>query len=62
MGAGFTGLADALAMLGVKYGSDEANIYVDQIMYIYSKAIYRASIEYAKKFPNIAIKGLVMSF
>lgn len=44
IGLGTTGLADALAMLGLKYGSDEGNAYVDELFRFISKVSYEASI------------------
>lgn len=44
IGLGTTGLADALAMLGIKYGSPEGNAYVDDLFRFISKVAYEASI------------------
>lgn len=44
IGLGTTGLADALAMLGIKYGSPEGNEYVDDLFRFISKVAYEASI------------------
>lgn len=44
IGLGTTGLADALAMLGIKYGSAEGNDYVDDLFRFISKVAYEASI------------------
>lgn len=49
IGLGVTGLADALAMLGFKYNSEEAIEYVDNLMEIIALAAYRSSIELAKQ-------------
>jgi ribonucleoside-diphosphate reductase alpha chain len=47
LGLGITGLADALAMLGVRYGDDAALELADVIMRTVSHAAYRASIALA---------------
>ncbi|MBA5635537.1 adenosylcobalamin-dependent ribonucleoside-diphosphate reductase [Duganella sp. LX20W] len=47
LGLGITGLADALAMLGVRYGDDHALDLADAIMRTVSHAAYRASIALA---------------
>lgn len=44
IGLGTTGLADALAMLGYKYGSDEGNKFIDKLYRFISKAAYESSI------------------
>jgi len=44
IGLGTTGLADTLAMLGLKYGSDEGNKFIDKLFRFISKAAYEASI------------------
>ena len=44
IGLGATGLADMLAMLGLRYGSSEANKFVDKLFKFISKAAYEASI------------------
>lgn len=44
IGLGTTGLADALAMIGLKYGSDEGNKFIDKLFRFISKAAYEASI------------------
>lgn len=48
IGLGVTGLADALAMLNIKYNSKEAIEYTDNLMELIAIAAYRASIELAK--------------
>lgn len=48
IGLGVTGLADALAMLNLKYNSKEAIEYTDNLMELIAIAAYRASIELAK--------------
>ena len=47
LGLGITGLADALAMLGVQYGADSALDIADTVMRTVSHAAYRASIALA---------------
>lgn len=44
IGLGTTGLADTLAMLGLKYGSEEGNKFVDKLYRFISKAAYEASV------------------
>ncbi len=44
IGLGTTGLADALAILGLKYGSEEGNKFVDKLYRFISKAAYEASV------------------
>lgn len=44
IGLGTTGLADLLAMLGVKYGSDEGNKVVEKLYKFIAKAAYEASV------------------
>lgn len=44
IGLGTTGLADALAMVGIKYGSPEGNEYVDDLFRFISKVAYESSI------------------
>lgn len=44
IGLGTTGLADTLALLGVKYGSDEGNKEVEKIYKFIAKAAYEASV------------------
>jgi ribonucleoside-diphosphate reductase alpha chain len=46
-GLGFTGLADTLAMLGVKYDSEEALLYADDIMRFKLMGEFDASIDMA---------------
>ncbi len=47
IGLGVTGLADALAAMGVRYDSEEALQVVDQIMSVKKDAEYRASMDLA---------------
>ncbi len=49
IGLGVTGLADALLMLGLKYGSDEAAAQTEAWMKQIAHASYRASVELAKE-------------
>lgn len=49
IGLGVTGLADALALGGITYGSDEAVAWVDNIMQIIAVEAYTASIGLAKE-------------
>lgn len=49
IGLGFTGLADALAMLGLTYGSDEAVALTEQIAQFIAHTAYSASIDLAKE-------------
>jgi ribonucleoside-diphosphate reductase alpha chain len=49
IGLGVTGLADALALAGIIYGSDEAVAWVDEIMKMIAVAAYQASIDLAKE-------------
>lgn len=44
IGCGTTGLADALAMLGLRYGSPEGNAVVSRVERFISKAAYEASV------------------
>jgi len=49
IGLGVTGVADALALAGITYGSPEAVAWVDSIMKLISVTAYKASIELAKE-------------
>lgn len=49
IGLGVTGLADALLMLGLRYGSDEAAAQTEEWMKQIAHAAYRASVELAKE-------------
>jgi len=44
IGLGTTGLADMLALLGYKYGSTEANKFVDKLYRFVSKSAYESSV------------------
>lgn len=49
IGLGVTGLADALLMLGLRYGSDEAARQTEQWLHAIARAAYLASVELAKE-------------
>ena len=49
IGIGITGLADMLAMLGMKYDSQEARDYVESLMQMITNAEYYASVQIAKE-------------
>ncbi|GJI90934.1 adenosylcobalamin-dependent ribonucleoside-diphosphate reductase [Duganella hordei] len=49
IGIGITGLADALAMLGVRYGTDSSLDIADTVMRTVSHAAYHASIALARE-------------
>ena len=49
IGLGVMGLADMLAMLNVKYGSEEAISFTDSLMNYIVKCVYKSSIELAKE-------------
>lgn len=64
IGLGFTGLADALAMLGLKYNSVGARLYVDSLVEFITFNTYKASIELAKErgsFPFLDREKFVQS-
>lgn len=44
IGMGTTGLADTLALLGVKYGSEDGNKFVDKLYKFVAKTAYEASV------------------
>lgn len=44
IGLGTTGLADTLALLGLKYGSDEGNKFVDKLYKFIAKVAYESSV------------------
>lgn len=44
IGLGTTGLADALAILGYRYGSEDCNKFIDKLYRFISKAAYEASV------------------
>jgi ribonucleoside-diphosphate reductase alpha chain len=49
IGLGITGLADALARMGVKYDADEALAVVDRMMETICRAAYQTSIDLARE-------------
>ena len=49
IGLGVTGLADALLMVGLRYGSDEAVAKTEEWMKLIARASYKASINLAKE-------------
>jgi ribonucleoside-diphosphate reductase alpha chain len=49
IGLGVTGLADALLMIGLRYGSEEAAAQTDKWMHQIARAAYLASVELAKE-------------
>ena len=49
IGLGVTGLADALLMTGLRYGSDEAARQTDRWLHAIARAAYLASVELAKE-------------
>ncbi|SEP77814.1 ribonucleoside-diphosphate reductase alpha chain [Loktanella sp. DSM 29012] len=49
IGLGVTGLADALLMVGLRYGSEEAARQTDRWMHAIARAAYLASVELAKE-------------
>jgi ribonucleoside-diphosphate reductase alpha chain len=49
IGLGVTGLADALALGGIVYGSDDAVVWTDKILKIIARTAYIASIDLAKE-------------
>lgn len=49
IGIGITGLADMLAMLGMKYDSQPARDYVESLMQMITNAEYYASVQLAKE-------------
>lgn len=64
IGLGVTGLADALALGGIVYGSDEAVEWTDNIMHIVAVDAYQASIDLAKKkgpFPVLDVDAFLNS-
>ncbi|HEX9070644.1 MAG TPA: adenosylcobalamin-dependent ribonucleoside-diphosphate reductase [Pseudolabrys sp.] len=49
VGLGITGLADALVMMGLRYGSDQSLAFAKQTMCLICHTAYRTSIELAKE-------------
>ncbi|WP_430465105.1 adenosylcobalamin-dependent ribonucleoside-diphosphate reductase [Tabrizicola sp.] len=64
IGLGVTGLADALLMLGLRYGSEEAAAQTEKWMHAIARASYLASVDLAKEkgaFPLFDAKGFLAS-
>ncbi|SFQ47347.1 ribonucleoside-diphosphate reductase alpha chain [Roseivivax halotolerans] len=64
IGLGVTGLADALLMLGLRYGSDEAAAQTEAWLKQIARAAYLASVELAKEkgpFPLFDAEGYLAS-
>ena len=64
IGLGVTGLADALLMLGLRYGSDEAAQQTEDWLHKIARAAYLASIELAREkgpFPLFEAEGYLAS-
>jgi len=64
IGLGVTGLADALLMVGLKYGSDEAAAQTESWLKAIARAAYLASVELAKEkgaFPLFDADGYLAS-
>ena len=64
IGLGVTGLADALLMLGLRYGSPEAAAQTEKWMQAIARASYLASVDLAKEkgaFPLFDAKGYLAS-
>jgi ribonucleoside-diphosphate reductase alpha chain len=64
IGLGVTGLADALLMLGMRYGSEEAALQTEAWMKAIARAAYLASVDLAKEkgpFPLFDAEGYLAS-
>jgi ribonucleoside-diphosphate reductase alpha chain len=64
IGLGVTGLADALLMLGARYGSDQAVALTDQWMHAIARSAYLASVNLAQEkgaFPLFEAEGFLAS-
>ena len=64
IGLGVTGLADALLMTGVRYGSDEAVAKTDEWLHLISREAYLASTELAQEkgsFPLLDVNQFLQS-
>ena len=62
LGLGITGMADMLAMVGIRYGSDEAAEYSETVMKQIHLAAYKTSISLAREkgaFPNFDADGFL---
>jgi len=64
IGLGVTALADAMALAGIVYGSDEGVAWTDHVMKTISVAAYQASIDLAKEkgsFPLLDVEKFLAS-
>lgn len=64
IGLGYTGLADALVMMGLRYDSEEARKFVSSVTEFIALEAYKASVELAREkgaFPGLATKQFVES-
>ncbi|MDR9427749.1 MAG: adenosylcobalamin-dependent ribonucleoside-diphosphate reductase [Salibaculum sp.] len=64
IGLGVTGLADALLMCGLRYGSDAAARQTERWLHAIARAAYRASVQLAKEkgaFPLFEAEGYLAS-
>ena len=64
IGLGVTGLADALLMVGLRYGSDEAAVQTESWMHQIARVAYLASVDLAKEkgaFPLFDAEGYLAS-
>lgn len=64
IGLGVTGLASAMALAGIKYGSDESVKFTNRIMKLVAVEAYRASIDLAKEkgsFPLLDVEAFLAS-
>ncbi|MGQ0610079.1 MAG: adenosylcobalamin-dependent ribonucleoside-diphosphate reductase [Paracoccaceae bacterium] len=64
IGLGVTGLADALLMVGLRYGSDEAAAQTEAWMHAMARAAYLASVDLAREkgaFPLFDAEGFLAS-
>ena len=64
IGLGVTGLADALLMVGLRYGSEEAALKTEQWMHQIARAAYLSSVDLAKEkgaFPLFDPQGYLSS-
>lgn len=48
-GLGVTGLGDAVAMCGIRYGSDECASFVENVLQTFNRAAYTSSVRLAKE-------------
>ena len=64
LGLGVTGLADMLAMLGLKYNTQQAQLFVYDLMNMFAFEAYKNSIELAKErgsFPFLKVNKFIKS-